>query len=66
MQCGFEMAGGLFPKSTPQVYSPLPTFSDYVVIQGESWGLEIGLSRTAEAHLENALDFFRDRVLAAG
>ena len=40
--------------------------ADLLMIQGESWGLEIGLSRTAEAHLESALRFFREHVLAAG
>lgn len=40
--------------------------ADLLMIQGESWGLEIGLSRTAEAHLENALAFFREHVLATG
>mgnify|MGYP000692895796 CR=1 FL=1 len=38
--------------------------ADLLMIQGESWGLEIGLSRTAETHLENALGFFRSHVLA--
>ena len=38
--------------------------ADLLMIQGESWGLEIGLSRTAETHLEKALGFFRSHVLA--
>lgn len=38
--------------------------ADLLLIQGVSWGLETGLSLTAKAHLENALGFFREVVLA--
>jgi hydrogenase maturation protease len=40
--------------------------ADLLMIQGAAWGLEIGLSPVAETHLERALRFFRDTVLAGG
>ena len=37
--------------------------ADILMIQGADWGLDIGLSATAEENLENALRFFRENVL---
>lgn len=40
--------------------------ADILMIQGESFGLEIGMSEAAERNLENALRFFREKVLNSG
>ncbi len=38
--------------------------ADLLMIQGSSWGLRIGMSPAAERHLDRALQFFKDKVLA--
>jgi hydrogenase maturation protease len=38
--------------------------ADLLMIQGTSWDLRIGMSPEAERHLEYALRFFQDKVLA--
>jgi len=38
--------------------------ADILMIQGARWDLQLGLSPEAERHLECALLFFRDKVLA--
>ena len=37
--------------------------ADLLMIQGTNWGLRLGLSPEAERHLEDALLFFKDKVL---
>ena len=37
--------------------------ADLLMIQGTSWDLRLGLSPEAERHLEDALRFFKDKVL---
>ena len=38
--------------------------ADLLMIQGVSWDLRIGMSPEAERHLENALRFFKEKVMA--
>jgi len=38
--------------------------ADLLMIQGMEWGLRLGLSSEARRHLEDALLFFKDNVLA--
>ncbi len=37
--------------------------ADLLMIQGTSWELRIGMSSEAQRHLEDALRFFRDKIL---
>jgi hydrogenase maturation protease len=46
------------------IYGTIPR-ADILMIQGERWGLDIGMSDVARKNLENALGFFRTEVLSA-
>ena len=38
--------------------------ADILMIQGTRWDLQLGMSPEAERRLENALRFFKEKVLA--
>jgi len=46
-----------------QLYGKKPR-ADLLMIQGTNWDLRLGMSPEAERHLEDALRFFKDKILA--